>query len=165
MKGSCPQSWQVLTLLLRCVVPYPTVNPTEISGTELHAVMCTMRLVLHLVLKSRWSGTATCPQSHIAQIVSCKQCLWLILLRAHQPHPLFLYNLALGLLQVHAVHLIGLSSVFRRRFLLDSSSLTQGQSYSAAQQSDVCIAEVCEDVEKCFECIKSHRIMLGDCVA
>lgn len=81
--------WQVLTLLLRCVAPYAVTNPIEISGTELHAVTHSMRLVLHLVLNSRRSGTATCPQSQVAQIGSCKRCLWLILLRAYQPHPLF----------------------------------------------------------------------------
>lgn len=91
MKCSCPslscgRFWH---FLLRHVAPCTITNPTEISGTELHAVMHSMRLVLHLVLNSRRSGTAPCPQSHVAQIGSHKQCLWLVLLRAHQPHPLF----------------------------------------------------------------------------
>lgn len=80
--------WQVLTLRLRSVAPYTITHATEISGTELPAVMRSIRLVLHPLLNSRLSGTATCPRSHVAQIGSCKRCLWLIFLRAHQPHPL-----------------------------------------------------------------------------
>lgn len=57
--------WEVLTLLLWCGAPYARTNPMEVSGTELHAVMHRVRLVLRLVLSSRWSGTAACPQSRV----------------------------------------------------------------------------------------------------
>lgn len=117
---------QVLTVLLWRVAPYTVTNPTEISGTELHAVMHNMRLVLHLVLNSSRSGMATCPQSHEAQIGSCEQNLWLIL-RAHQPHPLFCITWPLafsGLMQSTYGPSTRLSSgMFCCGFLFNSNSL------------------------------------------
>lgn len=92
--------WQVLTLLC-CGASYTRTNPMEVSGTELHAVMCTLRLVLRLVLNSTWSWTAACPQSHVTQIVSSAYGQSL----DHISISTFLCHLVLGLLQAHAVHL------------------------------------------------------------
>lgn len=76
---------QVLTLL-HCVAPYTVSSSTEISG--LHTVVCSRRLVLHLMIKYQPARGSYQSPSHTAQVCLCVQCLWQILLRTHQPHPL-----------------------------------------------------------------------------
>lgn len=162
--------WQVLTLLLRCVAPHPITNPIDNSGTELHAVMHSVGLVLHLVLNSRRSGTTPCPQSHVAQIGSCKQCLWLVFLTAHQLHPLFCASWPLvfsGLRQSPyglSTQLSSSASWFR----LFSFSIQIVWIRIQLFRSSVEWCLYCTGMWRCrevFECVKSHGIMLGDCVA
>lgn len=65
--------WQVLTLLLQCAgAPYTLTSSTEISGTELHTVVCSRRLVLHLVINISQPGAASSHQAtwHRCALVS-----------------------------------------------------------------------------------------------
>lgn len=80
---------QVLTLLLQCFAPHTVTSSTEISGTELHTVMCSRRLVLQMMIKYQPARGSYQPPNHVTQMCSCKQCLWQILLKTHQPHSLF----------------------------------------------------------------------------
>lgn len=104
MRCFCPYPffWHVLTLLLQCVAPYTVTSSSEISGAELHTVVCSRRLVLHLVMNISQPGAASSHQAtwHRCALVSSAYGRSF---REHISHIHFLYCLAL--LWAPAVHL------------------------------------------------------------